>query len=169
MRTIRTTGTERSQAVADAIEGVLIAELLDPSTAIWLVSPWVSDIPVIENSDGRYSGLALLPRRPVSLIEVLERLSRANAELTVVARDDPSNVAVITRLRELCEKSQSTHLVLTENVHDKTLLTDRVLLSGSMNFTYGGTERNTESLTVVDDPEAVNSAHIQLRRLYRQR
>lgn len=169
MRTIRTTGTERSQAVADAIEAVLVAEVLSSSKAVWLVSPWVSDIPVIDNSDGRYAGLTALPRRHLTLLEILDRLSAdESCALTLVARDAVSNANVLARFREFVERDGTTRLLVMENVHDKSFLTDRVLLSGSMNFTFSGTEHNTESLTVVDEHEQVNAAHVQFADLYGQ-
>jgi hypothetical protein len=35
-----------------------------------------------------------------------------------------------------------------------------------MNFTIGGTEHNTESLTIDDDPQQVGATHVQFADLY---
>lgn len=168
MRTIRTTGQGRSQAVADAIEAVLVSELLAPSAALWLVSPWLSDLLVIDNTDGRFAGLTNLPRRHLLLTEALTLLSSppAGTSVTVVTREEPTNANVLSKLRASQQQDAQLRVVIDHKVHDKALLTDRLLLSGSMNFTFGGTEHNTESLTVDDDPQRVGAAHVQFADLY---
>ena len=45
----------------DLLQMLFLSELLAPSRCLWLVSPWISDIPVIDNR--------------------IERLSRLRAEL----------------------------------------------------------------------------------------
>jgi phosphatidylserine/phosphatidylglycerophosphate/cardiolipin synthase-like enzyme len=84
----------------------------------------------------------------------------------VVTRDESTNAAVLTKLRNLQDEGASIRLVIDHKVHDKALLTDRVLLSGSMNFTIGGTEHNTESLTISDEPGQVGATHVQFADLY---
>jgi phosphatidylserine/phosphatidylglycerophosphate/cardiolipin synthase-like enzyme len=167
IRTIRTTGQGRSQAVADAIEAVLVSEVLAPSAAFWLVSPWLSDLLVIDNADGRFTGLTTLPRRHISLIEALQLISAPpGAAISVVTREEPTNAAVLAKLRRLQDEGTPIRLVIDHKVHDKAMLTDRVLLSGSMNFTIGGTEHNTESLTITADSGQVGATHVQFADLY---
>ena len=166
MRTIRTTGQGRSRAVADAIEGVFVGELLAPSTALWLVSPWLSDIAVIDNGDGRFAALSRLPRSHIALVDALGMISASGCSVTVVARQDPTNANVLAKIRGQVDSGRPIRLVIDPNVHDKAMLTGRLLLSGSMNFTYGGTERNTESLSIVDDASQVGAAHLHFGGLY---
>ena len=56
----------------DLIEAIFASELIRPSQRLWLVSPWISDLPVIDNTSESFSGLDPdWGARPVLLSEVL--------------------------------------------------------------------------------------------------
>jgi hypothetical protein len=173
VRTIRTYGDGPSVAVHDAVGGVFAAELLAPSRAVWVVSPWISNIDVLDNSQGAYGGIAGdLPRRHLRLADVLEILARdPRCDLTVVTRDEPTNRQTIARLREVVHRVDNgkARVLIDAAVHEKALLTDRVLVSGSMNFTLSGTSNNSEAVTVDRDAGTVQEAHVQLTDLHRRR
>ena len=39
-----------SRHVADLLQAIFAAEILRPSARMWIVSPWISDIPVLDNT-----------------------------------------------------------------------------------------------------------------------
>ena len=72
-RYIHTKATARQ--VPDLLQNIFVAELLSPSSCLWLVSPWVSDIPVIDNrTNGFLSFEPRWVRSLVSLSQVLAKL-----------------------------------------------------------------------------------------------
>lgn len=167
MRTIRTHGDGQSSAVADVLQTVLVAEVVSPSERLWLISPWISDIPVIDNRAAAFTALhPTWGHRNVSLVDVLLLLAEPpnTAQITVVTRDETPNTAVLNRLRTSEVGPDRLRVVLDPKVHEKTLVTDRVLLTGSMNFTHGGTTYNQESLSVNADRSAIAQAHIDLEK-----
>jgi hypothetical protein len=106
MRTIRTTGQGRSQAVADAIEAVLVSELLAHPQRLWLVSPWLSDLLVIDNTDGRFAGLTNLPTPAPAADRSAHPAQLTTAgTVTVVTREEQTNAAVLAKLRTSCSSA----------------------------------------------------------------
>ena len=134
-------------AIGDTLTQVLVAELLAPSRELWLVSGWVSDITVLDNSTGRYNALSseTLPHS-LSLSDVLASLVKAGTELHVALRNDRHNLDFLNRLdRAVGESSYGRYE--SADLHEKTLCGWSWVMTGSMNFTWNGTERNEESIT----------------------
>lgn len=164
MRTIRTYGHGISPAVADVLEGILAAEVLSPSSDIWFVWPWVRDVPVVDNTQGRLAGLAgSLPHRPLRLMEVIEHLlAHSKTRIALVIRES-DNKSVLARAKQLEQQHDNFRLVLSEILHEKALVTDHVVVRGSMNLTVAGTKYNQESITVDSDPAQVSQSHLELK------
>ena len=142
--------------MSDVLQAVLVAELLAPSESLWLLSPWISDVPIIDNRGGEF--LALLPSegyRYLSLTDALAAIGSRGTQVHVVARDLPGNQFVIQRLIASRDRGTSVAVHLRDRIHDKGLLTGRVYLEGSMNFTYSGLANNEEGLTVIEDPDLI--------------
>ncbi len=49
--------------IPDLLQAIFVAELISPSRDIWIISPWISDIPVIDNQTNRFQHLAR-PNQP---------------------------------------------------------------------------------------------------------
>lgn len=80
-RTLRRGHTRTSEDLRALLQAVFIGELLAPSQEIWLVSPWVSDIGVVNNTDGAFTGLEpSWGARHVRLSEILLRLAARGTE-----------------------------------------------------------------------------------------
>jgi phosphatidylserine/phosphatidylglycerophosphate/cardiolipin synthase-like enzyme len=144
-RTLRTSPVT-GISVESILESVLVAELLTPSPEVWLVSPWISDVAVFDNSRGSYDGL--LPdaaARTYTFSELLALLLRAGSRLTVVARPNPYNQVFLERLRHLSIPDRLT-IIQHDDLHEKTLCGQDWVLTGSMNFTFRGMEVNDEAL-----------------------
>lgn len=47
--TFTTQATSRAE-IREMLEGIFVAELLVPSDSLWLVSPWITDIDILDNA-----------------------------------------------------------------------------------------------------------------------
>lgn len=161
-RSLRTSALSSREELADALQGLFIAELHDPSDPLWIVTPWVSDVVVIDNRAGRFTGLlpGLAPR-PIRLTEVLLAHMQRGGSLVVACRPDDHNRSFVEQLQTLANDSGLAAQVTcrySAELHEKGLLTRDLLLSGSMNLTYNGLRRLEESILVTDDADAVARA-----------
>lgn len=164
-RTIHTRASARQ--VPDLLQIVMVAELLRPSRCLWLVSPWVSDIPVIDNRTNGFSTLEpLWARARVRLSQVLTRLMEGGTTVHVATRPVEHNAAFLDRLRRSAEP-EGLPLVVhpVEDLHEKGILADGFYLSGSMNFTFSGISLNEEAVHYFVDAAVV----AQHRILFAQR
>jgi phosphatidylserine/phosphatidylglycerophosphate/cardiolipin synthase-like enzyme len=149
-RIIRTSGTTGVTA-EPIITTILAGELLAPSPDVWLVSPWISDVPGIDNSRGDFDALFDDPvARIYSLAQILAQLTKAGTQITVVTRPDDHNRTFVDRLARLADPARSATLFY-EGVHEKTMCGKAWLLTGSMNFTARGMTFNDEAVTYRTD------------------
>ncbi|WP_263451403.1 phospholipase D-like domain-containing protein DpdK [Hyalangium gracile] len=133
----------RAPNVPALLQALFASELVSPSRCIWLVSPWISDIAVLENR--AYSFFTLAPEwgtAPIRLSAVLRRLLESGTTLHIATRPDSRNEAFLDVMRA----GNHPRLKLHEQkaLHEKGLLGDGYYLSGSMNFTYSGITLNEE-------------------------
>jgi hypothetical protein len=162
VRRITTRGEGPSRALDEALGAAFVAELLSPSKRLWLLSPWMSDISVLDNRGGEVAALVPgAPLRELSLTEVLVFIARRGTAVTVVVRPDPHNRAVVDRLRPAVPgENGEVRVVVSETLHDKGFLTDHVYFEGSMNFTHRGRAVNEEGVTVSRDPDLLSRMRI---------
>jgi phosphatidylserine/phosphatidylglycerophosphate/cardiolipin synthase-like enzyme len=157
-RTVRSS-PQMGITVGSMIEGLLVAELLSPSAEMWLVSPWISDMGVLDNSGGEFDSLVPdAPARHLTLAEILGQLVRAGTKLAIVCRDDPHNLAFRNRLQRSSQKQ--ARISVYDDLHEKTWVGDQWLLTGSMNFTYRGVAVNDEAVTYKFSPAAAAMARL---------
>ena len=45
---------QANQEVIRMLEALFVTELSSPSHCLWVVSPWISDVPLIDNATGDY-------------------------------------------------------------------------------------------------------------------
>ena len=159
-----------SAELRELLEFVFTGELLMPSEELWLVSPWVSDVHILDNRGGVYD--ALLPevgKRQVRLSEILLMLVLAGAKVRLVVNDSDHNDAIVERLGDLArEWGVEEHVCIARRdvLHTKGILTSNSVILGSMNVTYRGLEINDEVVTFDASPDAVADARLNFRNLY---
>jgi hypothetical protein len=147
--------------INDVLSAALVSELLDPSPDLWLVSPWVSDIVVLDNRDESLLGvLGETHAREIHLSEVLARLASAGSELHIAVRPDAHNEYFLDRLQRLLGRSFDLHK--GADLHEKTLCGYDWLITGSMNFTWRGIGMNDEAVTYTVDRTAAAQARLDL-------
>jgi hypothetical protein len=166
-RRITTRGGGQTRLVNDLLQTLLVTELLDPSSELLVLSPWISDIVVIDNSAGQFKSiLPGMPSRPVRLTEVLVELARRGTRVRIMMRDDDKNTAVRTRIKDLHASGPRPEIIIRHNVHDKGLLSDRFHVHGSMNLTFYGQAVNEEGVTVTSDLDAIARARLDYQGRY---
>ena len=152
-------------AVRELLQVTFSAELLAPSRCIWLVSPWLRDLPVLDNTTGAFTALCPdLPRTDVRVSVVLRELMNRGTRVVIAVRPDAGNRQLVDALGG-AQASELTFLERTE-LHAKGLVGDRYSLVGSMNFTFNGLERLTEMLIFQTDPSAVEQLRLAFRDEY---
>lgn len=160
-RTLRTSPVTGIR-VDQVLTAVLLAELLTPSSEIWLVSAWISDVPAVDNSRGDYDSLiADASARVYQFSEILGMLTERGTRLTVVTRDVTENDSFLARLAR-ATVPERLRVIRSPDTHEKTFCGADWLLSGSMNFTANGMTVNDEFITYKLDSTAAAQARIDL-------
>jgi len=100
------TGTSTLQ---ELLQTLFVAELLQPGEEIWIVSPWISNVVLIDNRSGSFDFLnPEWGRREIRLTDVLITLMNYNCHVHVVTRNDPGNDAFRTRMSEMAQEHDLT-------------------------------------------------------------
>ena len=149
---------------AEFLQSLFVAELIRPSSRIWISSPWINDIDLIDNTARQFG--TLVPSWPASWIrlsEVLGALLDRGAEVVIIANYDPHNGEFLSRIELLRDVHPGrVRIIQTADVHEKGILSDKFTLDGSMNFTYRGVNINQEYLGYRCDPPTVHERRLVL-------
>lgn len=161
-RTVRTR-PRNGLAIRDVLAAALLSELCSPSEEFWLVSGWVSDVAVINNVSRQFDAvLGDDPRSSMTLSEVLGVLTRRGTEVHVAVRDVAHNEAFVERVKRSSAEA-ALHLYSSEDLHEKLMVGRDWLLTGSMNFTWNGTQVNEESMEFQLDQAEAARHRLELR------
>jgi hypothetical protein len=162
VRKIFKNATTSHTAVHDALAFVFAQELLLPSQHVFVVAPWISNIPILDNRKGSFMALnPEWPRTDIHLAQVLTTLATCGTRLHIHVGIDSHNRYFESKLNEAladagvpgqCQWTAHRHL------HTKGILTDQVLVSGSMNITRNGIRLLDESVDISFAPEIVGAA-----------
>lgn len=143
--------------IQELLQSMFVAEMLISKGALWLVSPWISNVVLIDNRSGNFD--ALNPewgRREVRLVDVLVALMIRGTTVRIVTRNDETNHPFINKMGEVAEQlglEDQLSITLREKLHTKGVLLSNSLLMGSMNLTYNGMEINDEWIEFSLDTE----------------
>lgn len=156
------------------LQHIFIAELLRPSASIWLISPWISDMEVVDNSTYGFQHMA--PEWPlggVRLSVVLGTLLQHQVDVHIVTRPLPPSYRqqeahkvthrFLQELQRQAPPAASPRIINDyddTDEHSKGLLTEHTFLHGSMNFTYRGVHVNGEHVHLTRDPDEINEAYL---------
>ena len=151
--------------VADLLQSLFALEAAAPSKVLWMVSAWISDIPVIDNRDASFTDVGRSwGMRWIRLSEVLVALASQGTEVVVVTNTDAANHGFIHRLHALASEAGVSDLVVTsqrQDLHAKGLLGDDFHLHGSMNFTHNGVRVLAEDVVFEVDSDHVHRAQLE--------
>jgi phosphatidylserine/phosphatidylglycerophosphate/cardiolipin synthase-like enzyme len=140
---------------------MFIGELLQTGQDIWLVSPWISNVVLIDNRTGNFDTLnPEWGRKEIRLVEVLLTFMLRGCAVNVLTREDASsNIPFVNELTQTAHQNFVNALLnikLSDKLHTKGLLLSKSLLIGSMNLTYNGLEMNDEWIQFSIDPEDIS-------------
>lgn len=164
-RVIRKSHAQSASEALDLLGALFSAELALPSVCLWLVSPWVSDVEVLDNSVGTYGSLVRFGRRPIRLAEVLVVLATSGTQVVVATTPDRHNDTFVRRLSQLGTDLRVTDRVRvlvdsTGKLHTKAMTGDDYALAGSMNITHNGIHLREEQVELHTEPSYVAQARM---------
>jgi phosphatidylserine/phosphatidylglycerophosphate/cardiolipin synthase-like enzyme len=162
--------------IGEALQSLIVGDLLAPGRRVLIISPWISDVPVLDNRSGRFSVLnsswgASIIRLSVVLRALLEQQTNVYLHCGAGSRETD----FIERLKDVARRDgtlqqlhtrQSTHDPDRVLDHEKAIAGDDWIIHGSMNLTYRGIEINGELVTVSTDPTHVAAVTIELMSLF---
>lgn len=164
-------GPTQSRAIRDLLQSLFVLESLRPSQPLWLLSAWVTDAPVIDNSARQFA--AVDPEwhtGAVVLSDALRTLVQRGGTVHVITRPHEVNAAFIARMRALESTYRERLKVLVEdNFHDKGLVGVDYELAGSMNFTRAGINTNIEHIIFRTDAATVAERRLELNARWKDR
>lgn len=165
-----------NRAIAEAIESLAVAELIDPGARFVVVSPWISDFPVIDNRGGEFSCLdSAWTATRITFSSFLRSLLRRGVRVSVACGHGRSELDFITRLRGGALQDGTNGLLMLRVSefdssrlleHEKALIADGWIVHGSMNLTYRGVEVNGEIVTISTDPTHVAELATSIMELF---
>lgn len=165
-RTIQKTSGRARNDAAEILEFLFGTELLNPGPCFWVVSPWLSDVPVLDNSNGSYATIVPeLPRTVLRLSRVLVHLASQGTHIVVATRSDEYSTAFSDSLAGSLGKDRLT-LCRDDVLHTKGIVGGNACITGSMNLTYNGLESLTEVVTLESATERVAAMRLEFLRLY---
>ena len=166
-RTIRTTNAMAREELADALQAVFLAEVVAPSEQVWIVTPWISDVEIIDNRTGRLDGVwSDVPVRWLRLAEVIVHILHSGGRITIACRPNDHNQNFVENLRRRCRETGiggNLAIFEAEELHEKGILTDHLFLMGSMNLTFNGLRRLEEAILVRDDSNTIERTRFDYR------
>jgi len=154
-----------SAIIRELLQSMFVGEFLRVGNTAWIVSPWVSNVVLLDNRSGNFD--ALNPewgRREIRLSDALLSLLTRGRRVVVVTRDVRSNVRFLNDFRELADQHmvlEQVEVIVRDNLHTKGILFSESLLLGSMNLTFMGLEINDEWIQFSTDPEDVARTRLE--------
>ncbi|WP_020388786.1 phospholipase D-like domain-containing protein DpdK [Kribbella catacumbae] len=150
-------------AITDLLTSTLLSELCCPSDELWIVSGWITDIPILENKHRQYDAvLESVARSSLSLTEVLAELAARGAHLHVALRSVDHNTRFRNRLQDRVRPDRLS-LYESADVHEKIMVGNDWVMKGSMNFTWNGVQQNEESIDFSVGKAAASFERLELR------
>jgi hypothetical protein len=158
-----------SRAALHLLQSLFIAEVLRPSRRLWIVSPWISDIELIDNSARQFSTLCLeWPATKIRVSIVLASLTCRGSHVIVIVNEAHHNDEFVARMRsDASIPTEALTIIRSEELHEKGILGDYFTLNGSMNLTFSGVYLNEEHLIYRCDLASVEQRRLELENRWR--
>lgn len=154
--------------IREVLSGMLAGLIVSPQE-VWLVSAWVSDFELLDNRGGDWSVLnPSWGSRTISFLEVLETAVLSGCRLNLVVKKDAQNESAVRQLTTKLKHTSLFRVELSDELHTKGLLTESGFLSGSMNFTYYGTNKNDEEMMFFTDRQTISDTRLYYQTSYFQ-
>ena len=149
-RIFKTSNTNQTE-LKDLLQTIFIGEILSPSKCLWIISPWISNIEVINNESGSFNHLdPNWAKRQIRIIEVFIKILSMGSHLVIATRPVDHNQNFLNKLTDYTDEyGYNNNLTIYKNeiLHNKGILGNNCYLNGSMNITYNGIEILDEQVT----------------------
>lgn len=155
----------QSRPMQDVLQALFLAELVSPSSKLWFLSAWVSDIEVVDNRARAFAGVRPdWPSAKIRLSTVIEALVARGGRVAVVMRGVDHNNTFLRRLIEI-QRTARGHLgiAISDAAHEKTIVGEDYIFGGSMNFTNSGLTWNAEHMLLRVDPTVAARRRVALQ------
>ncbi|MFF4625416.1 phospholipase D-like domain-containing protein DpdK [Nonomuraea jabiensis] len=162
--------------IGEALQGLIIGELLAPGNRLLIASPWISDVPLLDNRSGHFTVLdTAWGTRVIRLSAILRTLLARQTSVYVHCGPGVAQKRFIERLQDAARRDGTESLFHSRQSdhdpdilldHEKAIAGDDWIVHGSMNLTYRGVEINGELVTVSTDPEHVSTITTELMSLF---
>ncbi len=165
-RLILNTAARARNEVRELLELVFATELLRPSRCVWLVSAFLRDIPVLDNSGGAYVSLSPdLPRTQIRLSRLLSELASRGTHIVVASKPTPEGGEVGEEVQRVSDRNLIT-VTRRIDLHVKGVVGDSYALTGSMNFTHNGIDKLDELVRFETSPAEVQKLRSEFHQHY---
>ncbi|MFI9811652.1 phospholipase D-like domain-containing protein DpdK [Saccharothrix variisporea] len=159
-RTVRT-GPKLRLSADTILADALLSELVAPGPVLWVVSAWISNVEVIDNTQGSFDDILGDDHMThYRLVDVLAKLARSGTPVRVVTRPTTHNQLFVDQMKAIASDDADLAVVFDPVEHEKTVCGRDWMISGSMNFTASGIGANEESVRYVVDNVEVAQARI---------
>jgi phosphatidylserine/phosphatidylglycerophosphate/cardiolipin synthase-like enzyme len=149
-RIIKSRARGSSVQLVSCLGSLFALELLKPSKELYLISPWLSKVPLIDNRFGQFRALASeLDKSELHLGDILMLLAGRGTRVRILYRT-PANEMTRQFLKSL-QDTENIEYRAGRDLHEKGLITSHFYVHGSMNFTYAGVNINDESIEIIKD------------------
>ncbi len=174
-RLIHRSAASPSRDIAECLEGLFLAELLNPGQRLLVVSPWMSDFPAMDNRGGKFTAIdASWTATFVPFSGLLRALLQRGVSVRIACGPGHRETELLSRVeRAAALDGTAARLSLTRLPrehhlfsHEKALVTDTWAVYGSMNLTYSGVTMNGELITVTTDAATVATVATELLALF---
>ena len=154
----------------ELFHNIFIAEFLDPSDEIWIVSPWISNIQIFDNRGGAFTMLCPdWQGLSVKLEHVLIKMLSASTKINIVANKTVHNDQFFSSLKKKSKDlglDKYLQLVRRETLHTKGIFTRHGSLTGSMNITFSGVNINDERLVYTISKDVIAQDYLECARYF---
>jgi hypothetical protein len=153
-----------SKILLDALSSVLAMEGLKPSKEIYIISPWMSNSPIIENNYDKFSDIfPFIGGNRIHLADILCSYAFKGSNVRLICNpNNKSTEEFINEIKRIPEGEKIEFRILKDN-HEKGMVTSNFYLHGSMNFTYSGIHINGENIRIVTEQPQINSALLSVK------
>ena len=163
-RRIFKTATSSQNEIRELFQFVFVSEMLSPGERIWLVTPWISNVPILDNRSGLFSTLnPSWGKGQIRLNEFLINLLSFGTEVVIVTRPDDHCKNFIGNLKDEADTLggyENLKVIWRQELHTKGVLTPKALVTGSMNLTNNGLDLLDEQVTFDTDPRDISQGRI---------
>ncbi len=150
-----------TKELTDALASLFTVEAVRPSQEIYVISPWVSNSPVLDNQQGQFADVfPFAEGRRIYLSDIIQQWAFHGTNVRIICNAEDTHTAKFLGLVESTENIAFRHLA---NNHEKGLCSNNFYLHGSMNFTYRGIHINGEGVRITTLRPDINQALLYAR------